>query len=145
MNARIQGGESAGGASWDAPRIETSASLEAQFAADSTFVLQNSARSMRYIRRFYLLFLLLLSLGLFCGELPESVRLTDDVSNDFVEDSSAHASSAEEAAQAIPVSERAHSLTVQTPVFQKLSNNPEEWPAASSGRELLQLLSTQRK
>lgn len=38
--------------------------------------------------RWCILFVFSLTLGLACGELPESFRLTDDVSNDFVEESS---------------------------------------------------------
>jgi hypothetical protein len=40
---------------------------------------------MRLAKRFHLLLLLSLSLGLFCGELPELFSLTDDAANDFVE------------------------------------------------------------
>jgi hypothetical protein len=39
---------------------------------------------MRLAKRFHLLLLLSLSLGLFCGELPELFSLTDDAANDFV-------------------------------------------------------------
>jgi hypothetical protein len=40
---------------------------------------------MRFFKRFHLVFFLSLALGLFCGELSESIRLADDVSNDLVE------------------------------------------------------------
>lgn len=40
---------------------------------------------MRFIRRFGALLTLSLAFALFCGEVPESLNLSDDVSNDFVE------------------------------------------------------------
>lgn len=43
---------------------------------------------MRFARILYTFLLFLFSLGLLCSELPESLSLSDDTSNDFVEDSS---------------------------------------------------------
>jgi len=48
---------------------------------------------MGLAKRLYILLLLSLSLGLFCGEIPESLNLSDDVANDFVEDSAAPSAS----------------------------------------------------
>src|SRR5467141_2253851 len=48
-----------------------------------------TARPMRFVRRLHILFRLLLSLGVFCSEVPELFDLCDDVSSDFVEESCA--------------------------------------------------------
>ncbi len=52
---------------------------------------------MRVLKAIYLSVLFALAMGLFCGELPESMRLQDDTSNDFVADSSASAARENEA------------------------------------------------
>ena len=101
--------------------------------------------ALRLVQSLRLLFLLLLSLSLYCGELPESLILTDDGANDFVESSTASVSVAGE--------------------FQRVHRNPAAapWgvpaeggvrhspfglpikPALTSGLKLLRLLSIQRK
>src|SRR5260370_16916531 len=48
---------------------------------------KGTAWSMRFAKKFYLVLLFSLTLGLFCDELPESFSLSDDVSHDFVEES----------------------------------------------------------
>ena len=49
------------------------------------------SRGMRALKAIYLAGLFALAMGLFCGELPESIRLLDDTTNDYVADSSASA------------------------------------------------------
>jgi len=46
-------------------------------------------RAIRVLKAIYLAGLFMLATGLFCGEFPESLRLVDDTTNDYVADSSA--------------------------------------------------------
>jgi hypothetical protein len=99
---------------------------------------------MRFARRFYTFLLLLLSLGLFCSELPESLSLSDDSSNDFVEDSSSPLAGTvsevcKDPAPAPSCFLRTEEPTVQFPAIDPIANRP------FSGRRLLQSLSVQRK
>ena len=100
---------------------------------------------MRSLRGFSILFLFCLALGLACSELPETLRLCDDTSNDFV---------------APPSGPRLGAVTV-TIAHQILASRPggsvadfavrtiamilSAEPVIPSGRELLRLLSIQRK
>jgi len=98
---------------------------------------------MRFTKKFYLLLLFSLTLGLFCGELPESLSLSDDASNDCVEESAAPASSGVGIA-------RAHLTSVRSPsLIELLVREPASIPTQQlktfSGLDLLLLLSTQRK
>ena len=45
---------------------------------------------MRFLKRFGILLVFTLTLGLFCSEVPESLSLDDDTSNDFVASTAAH-------------------------------------------------------
>ena len=98
---------------------------------------------MRFVRRFQLLFLLSLTLGLFCGELVESFRLADDVSNDFVEVSAAPISKGAETAQRDLRSRRG--VTVFDESIRSLAVIPSTALVISSAQDLLRLLSIQRK
>jgi hypothetical protein len=98
---------------------------------------------MRFVRQFQLLFLLLLTLGLFCGELGESLRLADDVSNDFVEVSVATISTGAEMAKWDLSSRRG--VTVFEESIRSLAVIPSTALAISSAQDLLRFLSIQRK
>jgi hypothetical protein len=98
---------------------------------------------MRFVRRFQLLFLLSLTLGLFCGELVESLRLADDVSNDFVEVSAAPISNGAEMAQWDLCCRRG--FTVFDESIRSLAVIPSTALAILSAQDLLRLLSIQRK
>lgn len=98
---------------------------------------------MRFVRRFQLLFLLSLTLGLFCGELVESLRLADDVSNDFVEVSAAPIAKGAEMAQWDLCCRRG--FTVFDESIRSLAVIPSTAFAILSAQDLLRLLSIQRK
>jgi len=100
---------------------------------------------MRVLKAIYLAGLFTLAMGLFCGELPESIRLLDDTTNDYVADSSA--SAARE-------SVRETKFTHEQVASQERSANRKQQlqqvapesvkPAPVSGKELLPLLSIRR-
>jgi hypothetical protein len=97
---------------------------------------------MRFVKWFHLLFLLSLALGLFCGELGESVRLADDVSNDLVV-SAAPSSKCVEMAQPDVISRQG------IMVFEESTRGPAVIPSTAlaipSAQDLLRLLSIQRR
>src|SRR6267143_6806532 len=87
---------------WCQPSTVPAVALDRQFVIDSLCDLQDThrnsglrpycgtlkkgaARPMRFVRRLHIFFLLLLSLGVFCSEVPELFDLCDDVSSDFVD------------------------------------------------------------
>lgn len=104
---------------------------------------------MRVLKAFYLSVLFTLAMGLFCGELPESLRLQDDTTNDFVADSSASAAREGEAPRE---SESAQKRVVaRQSVFARMTaterhESPASLtePSSPSGKELLELLSIRR-
>ena len=98
---------------------------------------------MSLVKGCYLLFLLSLTLGLFCGEFPESCSLTDDVSNDFVEATFAPVSIRMETAPRDLFFERRITLVEES--IRTLPVIPSVKPAAFSGPDLLRLLSIQKK
>jgi len=102
---------------------------------------------MRMVKKSCLLVVFSLSFGLFCGELPESFSLSDDVSNDCVQEAfSSHAGEAHVAPGVrVPQREIASAdLASQEPP--SLSIVPSVAPSARSfGSHLLRLLSIQRK
>lgn len=49
-----------------------------------------TGQPMRTVKKLYLLFPFLMVLVLLCGQLPELLTLTDDISNDFEEESLAY-------------------------------------------------------
>ena len=102
---------------------------------------------MRILKAIYLAGLFTLAMGLFCGELPESIRLLDDTTNDYVADSSASATreSVRETKfmhEQVVSQERS---TSRKHKFQQaaLASEPAK-PAPVSGKELLPLLSIRR-
>lgn len=104
---------------------------------------------MRMLKAIYLSALLALAMGLFCGELPESIRLQDDTSNDFVADSSASAARENEAVR------ENESAQKQTKIPQVVAGKSASFSrfeffsisaehARFAGKELLPLLSIRR-
>ena len=104
---------------------------------------------MRALRAIYLSVLFALAMGLFCGELPESFRLLDDTSNDYVADSSASAARENEATRererqpkpAISEVRIAARATAAEPIVAACVLIE---PAPITGKELLPLLSIRR-
>ena len=98
---------------------------------------------MRFGKELRFLFLLSLTLGLFCSELGETFRLADDVSNDLVQVSNASTYKCAEIASRDVVSQRgvtvAHELILNLAVVTTIAAAP------SSDPDLLRLLSIQRK
>ncbi len=97
---------------------------------------------MRFLKAIYLSVLFTLAMGLFCGELPESMRLQDDTSNDYVADSSASATHEMEVVQNATVANKG--VAVQTARTSRSNSEIAAKPVTSSGQELLQLLSIRR-
>lgn len=99
---------------------------------------------MRFLKTLYLVTLFSLSMGLFCGELPETLSLRDDTSNDYVNDSSATAAQAKETAvdQKQIVTEQQTASEQSQAVAASLT--PSAGPAILSGQELLQQFSIRR-
>jgi hypothetical protein len=98
---------------------------------------------MKFANRFGSLLILLLALGLFGGELGESFRLADDISNDYVQVSASafhkcvnNASQADVSQRVSPI---AQGLVLSIPVV--LFSEPSLYPVS----DLLRLISVQRK
>jgi len=98
---------------------------------------------MGLVKSLYVLFVLSLSLGLCCGELPESFSLNDDATNDFVEDSAAPVASEIQEVRKDPEPVLDSSFTEET--VPQFPVSPLVEPALASGRDLLRLFSIQRK
>ena len=103
---------------------------------------------MRTLKTLYIVVAVALTFGLCCSELPETFRLSDDASNDFVLDSGAARSGNVAAA---PISKLlptetwpAGSLTTAVPVLADLSIVPTSEFTPASGTDLLRLVSIQR-
>ena len=90
-----------------------------------------------------LLLLLLLSLSLYCGELPESLVLSDDGTNDFVESSASRGVSELQRVHENPAG-TATSFSVEEPVS-LIPFGPPPRLRLISRPNLLRLLSIQRK
>ena len=105
--------------------------------------------TMRVLKAIYLSVLFTLAMGLFCGELPESMRLQDDTSNDFVADSSASAARENQVLRDTE-SPREQARASGRAVAESRFSNQFESPSISaeqarlSGNELLPLLSIRR-
>lgn len=97
---------------------------------------------MRVLKTFYLVVLFSLSMGLFCGELPETLSLRDDTSNDYVNDSSANAARETAIEQKEIVLE--HRAASQKQEFETVYATPSTGPASFSGQEILQHFSIRR-
>jgi hypothetical protein len=98
---------------------------------------------MHSLRRFSILLLFFLALGLVCSEIPETLNLCDDTSNDFVGSPSGPRLEAVTIAHQVLASFRG-SLVADFAV-QTLAMIPSAEPVVPSGPELLRLLSIQRK
>ena len=110
-------------------------------------------RAIRVLKAIYLAGLFALVMGLFCGEFPESLRLVDDTTNDYVADSSASAARENEA---VRETEFGHKQTVSEESISALTWRPERIlsaslsgfestePAPISGQDLLPFLSIRR-
>jgi len=99
-------------------------------------------RPMRVFRTFYLVVLFSLCFGVFCGEIPEDLRLRDDTTNDYVNDSGTKAARDVETAckQSTPTQRLAmkRTPTERTEVADSVE------PVPPSGKELLPILSIRR-
>jgi|SRR5215813_2910826 len=97
---------------------------------------------MKVLKTFYLALLFSLTMGLFCGELPETFRLRDDTSNDYVSNSGAKA--AREIAADSSESVLEQRVAVRKSRVEHVRKNHSAVAAFVSGQELLRLLSTRR-
>src|SRR5215475_4447999 len=97
---------------------------------------------MRFLKTLYLITLFSLSMGLFCGELPETLRLRDDTSNDYVSDSSATAARETATDQKEIVTEQRTASRRRQVIA--ASPTPSAGPALLSGQEVLQHFSIRR-
>ncbi|MBS1839250.1 MAG: hypothetical protein JST77_00185 [Acidobacteria bacterium] len=97
---------------------------------------------MRIFRLFYLVVLFSLSVGVFWGEIPEDLRLHDDTTNDYVNDSGTKTACDVErdCKDSIPVRRVAMK---QVPVECTDAADSVE-PAPPAGKELLPILSIRR-
>jgi hypothetical protein len=102
-----------------------------------------TSRSMEFLRRSFLLLVCSLAFGLVCSEIPESIRLCEDTSNDFVESTPAP--------KIDNVQTNRHEISSRQDKARRIATSPIlrdiycPEPAPSSGPDLLQLLSIQRK
>src|SRR4029077_21208087 len=94
---------------------------------------------MRFLGRFCILLVFSLAFGLICSEIPESVSLSDDTSNDFLVSGPAP-KIARVRREANPRQDAAPTVTLLS-----LPLNYCTQPALPSGPDLLRLLSIQRK
>jgi hypothetical protein len=111
-------------------------------SSDVVLAKKGSLRPMRFLKRFGILLAFTLTLGLFCSEVPESLGLYDDTSNDFVASTPAHQYESVRTTRraANPQLDAAPIATFPSAVLICFSE-----PALPSGPELLRLLSIQRK
>jgi hypothetical protein len=110
-------------------------------------------RAIRVLKAIYLAALFTLAMGLFCGEFPESLRLVDDTTNDYVADSSASAARENDS---VRETEFGHKQTVSEESISAPTWRTERYlsaflsglelaePAPISGQELLPFLSIRR-
>ena len=98
---------------------------------------------MRFLKKFLVLLMFTLSLGLFCSEVPESLNLDDDTSNDFVEvyASPVAKESQEVRKRAEPAvrTDFTKALVSDVPAVERVA------PTLSLGQDLLRLFFIQRK
>src|SRR5215471_15121757 len=98
---------------------------------------------MRIFRTFYLVILFSLSFGVFCGEIPEDLRLQDDTTNDYVNDSCTRAARDVESdcKESMPVQRVAVSKGASAR-DSRVADSVE--PVPHAGKELLPFLSIRR-
>jgi hypothetical protein len=104
---------------------------------------ERTLTEMRSLRRFSILLLFLLAFGLVCSEIPETLNLCDDTSNDFVGSPPGLRLGAVTITHQVLVSRRGSS--VADLAFRTLAMISSVEPVVPSGSELLRLLSIQRK
>ena len=95
------------------------------------------------MRVFSILVLFSLALSLVCSEIPETLNLRDDTSNDFVGSPSGPRLAVATIAQQILAARQG--CPVADFALRALALVPSAQPAVTSGPELLRLLSIQRK
>jgi len=98
---------------------------------------------MRFVKTLRFLFLLSLTLGLFGGEISESVRLADDASNDFVQVSAKPTHNCGKIAPGDLISQG--SIVVAEGLVPNIAAIPFAKLAPFSASDLLRLISIQRK
>jgi hypothetical protein len=96
---------------------------------------------MRFVLQF--LFLLLLAVVLFGGEVVESACFVNDVSNDYIQAPASPVHKLPRSARAHVMSQR--SINLKEELVLTLAVAPPIEPAPSSASDLLQLISIQRK
>ena len=123
-------------------RVRGSCSLGRANCGPRERVLLLVSREMRFPGRFCLLLVFLLTLGLICSEVPESLSLSDDTSNDIVTSTPAFKTERAQTAR-----QEANPGQGATPVAAFPSHRVISCPqsALPSGLDLLRLLSIQRK
>ena len=102
---------------------------------------------MRSFKKLYVIAGLLLCFGLSCSELPETFRLSDDPSNDFVEDSAVSRTADVESApgiQDLAYAWPASALTPDLSLFPVPVIVHSAELTSASGTDLLRLFSIQR-
>jgi len=97
---------------------------------------------MKFLKRFGALLILSLAFALFCGEVPASLNLSDDASNDFVDTASA---STIEGVKTVRQKPSPRQDTAPIATFPGLPGVSFTKPILLSGPDLLRLLSIQRK
>jgi len=106
---------------------------------------KGSSLRMRCLRRFCILLVSSLAFGLICSEIPESLSLYDDISNDFLVSGSAPKIGIVQTARREPNLRRAAAPTAALSTLPSLLPIHSTQPALPSGPDLLRLLSIQRK
>jgi hypothetical protein len=97
---------------------------------------------MRFLGRFCILLIFSLAFGLICSEIPESLSLQDDTSNDFLVSSSAPKIGRVQTARREANARQDAAPTDKLPSLPLIHCTQ---PALASGPNLLRLLSVQRK
>lgn len=95
------------------------------------------------IKRIHLLLPFLVALILLCGQMPELLSLTDDISNDFEEESFAHVPKSEKVKTVETISQRGITFEEESKGITPIETSMQSVPASSP--DLLRLLSIQRK
>jgi hypothetical protein len=97
---------------------------------------------MRFLGRFCILLVFSIAFGLICSEIPESLSLYDDTSNDFLVSGPAPKIGRMQTARREANSGQDAAWTATLPSLRPIHCNQ---PALPSGPNLLRLLSIQRK
>jgi hypothetical protein len=103
---------------------------------------KGTLRPMRFLKRFGILLVFTLTLGLFCSAFAELLTLEDDTTNDFVTSTPAQSI---ENVQTVREESSPRRSKAQRVTFPSISVSCFTLPALPSGQGLLRLLSIQRK